>query len=539
MKKLFAYINSKSNYSQLQKNNLSDNQDTFKEAILVFLGLLALTILIRLPSFFRYLDLPDEATFILMAQSILDGHLPYTELWDIKPPLAFFIFTFPIILFGKSLPAVRLYAAIYIPLSGLAVYFLGKRVWNYRTGIISGILLTSIVALGTVPNKVMEMTNLQKIVIAPLAASLMILSISKISPKMCLLTGVLMGLSITLRPNLIYVAPTVAFAIFLIAWKQISRSFNNSIYCTFSYGVGIGVIIFLNYFPYLITGYHQLWWNSVVLASLSYSNTPLSMLGAGAAQARYLLQALSSWSHAGVNLLVWLGGLGGMITLLLRWKNLTQFQRIAVEFLFIFLIATEISILRGGRSFSSYHIQIYPFLSLASAVFLDLALSRITRSIAIITLILSFFSMIPLLLSEYQVLATRMVAGKSPNQGIAYEIAEYLKKENYSGEPIFMLNCHIVYWLLNTKPLSKSTTQPYNIVNGNLLQFIAESEATSESELAKILAQEPKYIIAKGGFKGELDLMFKKTLRNDYELIKKIENIKIYRINKEKTIFSD
>ncbi len=513
----------------MHTNNLSDNQGTLKEAILVFLGLLALSILIRLPSFFRYLDLADEATFVLMAQSILDGHLPYTELWEIKPPLALFMFTFPIILFGKSLSAVRLYGTIYIALSGLAVYFLGKRVWNYRTGIISGILLTSIVALGTNPNKVMEMTNLQQIAIAPLAASLMILSISKITPKMCLLTGVLMGLSVTIRPNLAYVALIVTFAIFLITWKQISPSLKNSIYCTFAYGIGTGVIIFLNYFPYLITGYHQVWWNSLVLASLSYSKTDLSMLGAGAAQARYLLQALSSWSHAGVNFLVWLGGAGGLITLLLRWKNLTQSQRIAVEFLFIFLIATEISILRGGRSFSSYHIQIYPFLSVASAVLLDLALSSITRPFAIIALILSFFSMTPLLLSEYQVFAARIVAGKSPNHGVAYEIAEYLKKENYSGEPIFMLNCHIVYWLLNTKPLSKSTTQPYNITNNNLLPFMAESKATSESELAKILAQEPKYIIAKGGFKGQLDPMFKKALINDYELVEKIENIKIYK----------
>ena len=517
----------KQNYPS--KNKDTKNKDTYKEAIFVFLGLLILSIAIKLPSFFRYLDLPDEATFILMAQSILDGHLPYTELWDIKPPLGFFIFTFPIILFGKSLFSVRLYASTYIALAGLAVYILGKKTWNQRTGLISAILLTIVVAVGASLGKVMEMTTLQQIALAPLMASLTVIATSKITPTRCFFTGILMGLALIMRLNLAYVGLIAGFAIFLIVLKQLSHSLKDSIKCTLAYGVGNGLVILLNYFPYLITGHHQLWWDSVVLASLSYANTDLSVLGAGAAQARYLLNALSHWSHFGINFLVWIGGFGGLVALLLRWKTLTKNQRIATEFLFIFLIATEISILRGGRSFSAYHMQLYPFLSLASGVLFDLALSKITRPFALITIILSLLSIIPSLLSEYQVLASRMISGKPPTHGVSYEIAEYLKQENYAGEPIFMLNSHIVYWFLNTKPLSKSTTQPYNIVNVNLLKFMAGAGATTESELAKILAQEPKYIVAKGGFKGQPGIMFKQALQNDYELVKKIQVTKIYR----------
>ena len=528
MKKLFADRDSIDRLTELEQNFSPKNKIPYREAILVFLGLLALAISIELPSYFRYLDLSDEATFILMAQSILDGHLPYTELWDIKPPLGFFVFTLPIILFGKSLFFVRLYASIYIALAGLAIYFLGKRVWNQNTGIISAIILTIVVALGTDVGKVMEMTTLQQIALAPFTASLTIIASSKITPKKCLLTGILMGLAIMMRLNLAYVAFMIGFGIFLIVFKQLSRPLDYSIKCTLAYGMGNLLVVFLNYFPYLITGKHQLWWNSVVLASLNYADTDLSMLGAGAAQARYLLKALSHLSHAGINFLVWWGGFGGLVTLLVQWKNLTKNQRIATEFLLIFLIGTEISILRGGRSFSSYHMQLYPFLALASAVLLNLALSKVTR-LAVIAFVVSLLSMIPLLVSEYQVLFDRIIAGKSPISGVSYEIAEYLKQENYSGEPIFMLNSHIVYWLLNTQPLSKSTTQPYNIVNPNLLKYMAEPTATTESELAKILAQEPKYIIAKGGLRGQAGIMFRKALKNKYELVKKIQAMKIYR----------
>ncbi len=58
----------------------------------VFLTLFLVSFFIRFPFFFRdYID-RDESTFILMGQSWVNGHLPYTELWDLKPPVAFLFF---------------------------------------------------------------------------------------------------------------------------------------------------------------------------------------------------------------------------------------------------------------------------------------------------------------------------------------------------------------------------------------------------------------------------------------------------------------
>ena len=54
--------------------------------------LLLLAIIVRLPFFFKDVIDWDESTYILMGQSVLDGHLPYTELWDLKPPGAFLIY---------------------------------------------------------------------------------------------------------------------------------------------------------------------------------------------------------------------------------------------------------------------------------------------------------------------------------------------------------------------------------------------------------------------------------------------------------------
>ena len=66
-------------------------------------------LLIRLPFFFRDCIDRDESTFILLGQSWVDGFLPYTQLWDLKPPLVFLFFAIIIQIFGKSYIAIRLF----------------------------------------------------------------------------------------------------------------------------------------------------------------------------------------------------------------------------------------------------------------------------------------------------------------------------------------------------------------------------------------------------------------------------------------------
>ena len=58
----------------------------------LWLALLALALATRLPYFFVDVIDWDESTFILMGHSLLKGFLPYTHLWDLKPPAIFFLF---------------------------------------------------------------------------------------------------------------------------------------------------------------------------------------------------------------------------------------------------------------------------------------------------------------------------------------------------------------------------------------------------------------------------------------------------------------
>lgn len=500
--------------------------------VLIFFYLFVLTMLIQLPTFFN-LDLgggEDESTFILMGQSLLDGHLPYTELWDVKPPLLFVFFALTIAFLGKSILSVRIAGAICITLAAFVTYLYGKKIWNPKIGILSATLLTLIIAIGSNPGSITSTVTAAQIAIVPLIASSLAISTQKITAKNCFWAGIFMGISMMIRLNLAYVGIIVGFALLLIIFQQVSGSLKNVLKCGLAYAAGNFLVVFITYLPYWISGYQKVWWNSVIWASLSYANTNLSILGALVAQIRYLWRAISHLPFTGIYILVWFGGLGGFVLLLSEWKSLAKSQKIGLTFLLIFILASEISILKGGKAFGHYYIQIYPFLCLASGFLLDSLLSNWKRWFLFPVLLLIFSGLISLILSGYQKIFERIGSGKPMTYGISIEIFDYLKQDNYSGEPIFLLNNHIVYWFLNSKPLTKSTTQPYNIVNPNILKFAAAPNATTDSELAIIFSKKPKYIVTKYSvpFRGKAGLMFKNALKNDYQLVKNIRGIKIY-----------
>lgn len=86
----------------------------------IFLGVIVCTIILRSPNLFPSVINWDESTFILMGQSVLDGHLPYLELWDNKPPLLFFIFALFIGIGGKNIVWIRVAGSLFL---GISAFF--------------------------------------------------------------------------------------------------------------------------------------------------------------------------------------------------------------------------------------------------------------------------------------------------------------------------------------------------------------------------------------------------------------------------------
>jgi 4-amino-4-deoxy-L-arabinose transferase-like glycosyltransferase len=485
-----------------------------KHYLVVAISLLLLSLILRLPFFFPDVIDWDESTFILMGQSILDGHLPYTELWDNKPPLAFVCFAVFIVLFGKSIVAIRFAGALCVALVSFLIYLIGKTIWSDRIGILGA---TQFITISSVlPEAQAIMT--EHLALVPLMGALSLLVAQKPTPLILFAAGILMAISTLIRLNLAYVVVIIGL---LVVFQKPLRSSAEFLKRGLAYACGNLLVVFLTYIPYAIANYQQTWWSSVIFAPWIYANS----------------QSKSSWDVIGLNVLcvlILIGGWLGLKLLFRRWKKISQVQQNQLTLLVVFFLATEISILKSGASYSHYIIQLYPFFGLIAALLLNTFLPSKVRLRTVITVL----SILAILLSEiftkYQIIADRALAGQPLTYGPGYEIATYLNRENVSQEPVYMMSDHIAYWLTDLKPLTKLTTHPSNISREYLLKALLGSEATTETEMAKILAQQPKFIVKKKDSwylsdKLAARILLEETLKTQYKLVKEIQEREIYR----------
>ena len=469
--------------------------------------LLLISILFRLPFYFVDVIDWDESTFIIMGQSVLNGQLPYTELWDLKPPLAFATFALIIWLLGKSILAIRIAGTLCVFLTSWFLYLIGKQLKSDRVGIFAGslfIVLSAIIKGG-------QSTLSEHVALPFLVAGLALLVIRKPTWLVLLGTGILLTWATLIRLNLAYVTMAVGFWLLLGKFK-----FKNvTAIGIVAYVAGSFCLILLTYIPYLLTGNGNIWLDSVILAPLSYSSSQTS------SEKPLLILVLILW-------------LGGIWLIAKRRKITLPTKQYKLGLLQVFFVATGISIIQGGALFQHYYIQLMPFFALSVGLLWDVPHKN--RFVATIAIAILLASQLEPIFAQYQTVSHRLMTGKSLVYGGGYEIADYLQQKNPDRQPVYMMSHHIVYWFTGLQPLSKSTTHPSNISKEYLLQHMVGAENSTEAELAKIFAKEPKFIIKRpvlfyleeGTPAFEL---LQKTLATKYRPIDRIHGQEIYQIN--------
>jgi 4-amino-4-deoxy-L-arabinose transferase-like glycosyltransferase len=468
--------------------------------------LLLISILVRFPYYFVDVINWDESTFILMGQSLLDGHLPYTELWDIKPPLAFAAYAFFTILLGKSIVAIRIAGTLCVFLTSWLVYLVGRFIGNSSAGVFAAIL--TILTVTAIDSGQATMT--EHIACVPLLGALIWLVTRKMTPGALFLGGILLTGAALVRLNLAYVV--IAVGIWLVYSKfryQTVELRGIVAYCLGSFG-----LILLTYLPYLVTGDSSIWFNSVVLAPLSYA----ASAGEIVTGEKLLLACLIFW----------------MLNQL--WQRTSAKHQQEFGLLQVFLFGTVISIIQGGELYEHYCIQIFPLLALTFALFWG----RLPNPSRLLLMALVAFALIATLkpiYTQYQVIGDRLQAGKPLNHGVSYEIVDYLQQHNSEQKPVYMMRNQIVYWLTDLQPLSKAATHPSNISKDYLFKYIEGAAASTEAELAKILAKKPKFIIRGGEDTPYIEdhpaanLLLEQVLTREYQLVKKMSAREIYQIH--------
>ncbi len=471
----------------------------------IFGILFLVSLFVRLPFFFRdYID-RDESTFILMAQSWVDGNLPYTELWDLKPPVNFLFFAVIIYIFGKSFIAIR-FAGVLIVAS--TAFFSSK---------IAAITSTKKVALwiGIVCVALQSMIgSLQGVMSEHVCMFFFMpalyLLIKKRKWHQFALAGILMGLAVMTKLNVAYTVLILGlyFIFSLLKNKQYLAAFSNSI----AYGLGILLVLFMTFLPYYDQSIGDTWWNSVVLASLEY---------AGA-------RRQSIVSFLPIILLI-------VTFFYFTWKKkLLDYNNVSVQILAITLLSILFSFFKGGRINGHYLIQLHPVL----IVLIGIVISKISFLKKINYQRYVFFMLLLLPMEAYleyvNVIKHKADRGSFFN-GEGITVPKYIDDNNISTDNILFLGYHIGYWQLNAKPPTKAATHPSNICRSELFPFYDNLRETGVEEITYIIEElQPKTVVIRKNrsifdpkFKDE-NTYIKAYLDNHYSLEATVDKAEIY-----------
>jgi hypothetical protein len=423
---------------------------------LVLLWLFVISILIRFPFFFRdYID-RDESTFILVAQSWVDGHLPYTELWDLKPPMVYLFFAGILYFFGKSFIAIRLVGAIGVAITAFFTYKIGKDLKSARLGLWSAVSCVYLLSLfGSLQGVMSE--HLSMLLFMP---ALYIL-IRYDTIRWFFLSGLLLGVSLMMKLNLAYAV--MIMGIFFLVQSIRRKQIVSGIWKLIALGSGIALIIGFSFIPYFLEGIAKVWYNSVILAPLEYA----------------------SMNRSSFIKLLPICILTGAFFIICWKKKWLDYKNPKVLLLVLVVLGVIISFLKSGKVNGHYLMQVYPML----LILIGLALTHAPRiHKRFYGLVVLFALLLPVeSYREYYAIFKNKVERGTFYNGEGFTVPKFLKENQLDTENILFFEYHIGYWVLGATPPTKATTHPSNICRDNLFPFYDNPRKTPMEELRFLL----------------------------------------------------
>ena len=302
------------------------------------------------------------------------------------------------------------------------------------------------------------------------------------------------------------------------------------------YAAGGILLVLLACLPHLLYGNFDSLLKATMLGPLEYSSAQYSPLDAAAAHFRYVFgisDGAFRWYRPDtlLSVLLWVGGSAGLVVLFRRWGSASRRQRQAIVSLAVFALCTGASILMSGAAYPHYLIQAAPFFALSTGVLIDVLMR--TRGRLVVLSLFLLVLLIPTLktIGRYPETFNRVFETGTWSTGSAYRIADYIRDQNDTDEPIYLMTDHLVYWLIDAEPLTK-LAHPSGIGKEFFLRMFLGPDATSDGEMRKILDQRPRYIVKKEKTRylpESTRKLLENELRESYELVETIEDRRIQR----------
>jgi 4-amino-4-deoxy-L-arabinose transferase-like glycosyltransferase len=190
----------------------------------------------------------------------VNGHLPYTTVWESKPPLFFALLAAAMLVFGKSMLAMRLATDVAIAATAFALYFLGTSVrrGGHAIGLTAALLYVALTISDSGLSAVAETFSVPFVAI-PLAIVLRG-SWPPASHRFARLValGACLGCAVLVKESALI---EVAYVACVVVWVSDARSL-------VPLGLGVVLSVGASALPYLATRNLGLYWDANV-ASLA------------------------------------------------------------------------------------------------------------------------------------------------------------------------------------------------------------------------------------------------------------------------------
>ena len=328
--------------------------DFSRRAILNSLPLVAICLLPVL-LYFPFAGSPferDEGTYATIAQGILDGKVPYRDMFDNKPPLVYGWYALSFLLFGESTTAPRMVAALLLSVTTLALFAQARLLFPRGVAYIAATFF----AISTgVPFLALH-ANTEAYMLLPLVTSIaaFTVGINKERLPWFVLAGVLGALAVGTKQVAVWNLVALASVALVWGWRSREQLRDRlAPLATLLAGGVAGALIIVA--PFLFNGafddffYANVSYNWLYVGFLTWTDRFLN-LGSG----------MLFVSAAAAPLLV--GAAFGLITVLRRTKRPTDYLIVG------WAVASAIGVASGGRFFPHYFMHLIPAMAILAAI---------------------------------------------------------------------------------------------------------------------------------------------------------------------------
>lgn len=432
----------------------------------------------------------DESTFILLASRLLDGYLPYADLFDNKPPLIFFMISAVMAIFGETLLSVRLFGDFSILIIVLLTVAILKRFIPLWPAIISGVLLIFIYAVG--PG---QHTSTELPAMAMIMGALLLLLRARCNFWAILGAGALISLATLTRTNLAVVAVIIG-AYFVVAGLLFPKSLVRK-WAIVPYTVGGLIPLFVVVWLYWQAGALDTFILSTVTVPFSYAVNQMSIVSVFWVLLRgwfELVGRVPLWT--GPFTLLVIAGCVAFAQCLIGKTRTDQDPTLGQELRLICLFVGSVlfSVLISGAAYQHYWLHFYPFVTMLMAPFLVWAWPRDMVRWAVIGLVCLTVAS-GLRHTTPNLVRLWIKPGFLEESWTLRTAADYIAEVMLPGDEVWAVSNHLILWYLDKTPVSPVTAHPSNVTRAAILRPLVEAGYIPDNLLERIYDSRPAFIV--------------------------------------------